>query len=60
MPTNIHPEWIFNVKNSFSKSRDPVQGEFFNDEDNMFLKPKVRFLFLDNEPIWILFSTDWM
>ena len=33
MPTNIHPEWMFNVKNSFSKSRDPVQGEFFNDED---------------------------
>ena len=33
MPTNFHPEWMFNIKNSFSKGRDPVQGEFFNDED---------------------------
>jgi hypothetical protein len=25
--------WNFNVKDSFSKGRDPIQGEFFNDED---------------------------
>jgi hypothetical protein len=33
MPTSISPIWNFNLKNSFSKGRDPVQGEFFNDED---------------------------
>lgn len=33
MPANFNAEWMFNVKNSFSKGRDPVQGEFFNDED---------------------------
>jgi hypothetical protein len=33
VPTNFQAEWMFNVKNSFSKGRDPVQGEFFNDED---------------------------
>lgn len=33
MPSAINPMWNFNLKDSFSKGRDPVQGEFFNDED---------------------------